>query len=152
MDFLRKGKAGQIHIPLFHINEITRFLNRSSCFWHRQFTVKFCSEVSDVVRDVLSYINEEAEDGNKGKQVIGTLQDEKFESSHLDNLVNYYVDPIWRKYYVTEMVQRILGEYRIYIGNALLRQKNLMKRITGLKYINETLRQVRSGYNIKLLT
>jgi hypothetical protein len=47
-----------------------------------------------------------------------------------------------------EMVRgKILCEYRIYVGAAMMSLTNLQKRIQGIKYINDSIRHVRQVYH-----
>ena len=42
---------------------------------------------------------------------------------------------------------KILVEYRIYVGAAMMSLSNLQKRISGIKYINDSIKHVRQVYN-----
>ena len=57
------------------------------------------------------------------------------------------VDPIWKRYYTLEMINKIQCEYRLEIGTTLLCLPNLQKRIQGIKYINEAIRAVKQPYS-----
>ena len=39
----------------------------------------------------------------------------------LENMINIYVQPIWRRYNTKEMDNKILGYYQLEIGTAMLK-------------------------------
>lgn len=68
----------------------------------------------------LCYINPEAKDSKKSKLILGPIQDDSFDSSILEIMINLLVDPIWKRYYTLEMLNKIQTDYRVVIGKALL--------------------------------
>jgi len=92
-------------------------------------------------------VNKEATDANKHQVVLGPVQEDGFEAPVLDSMINYQVDPIWKRYYTLEMFSKLQCEYRLGIGTTLLCLQNLQKRILGIKYINEAIRAVKQPYS-----
>jgi hypothetical protein len=85
---------------------------------------------------LLSYQNPEYNEKNRDKIIIGVIQDEKFDKQMMENLINYLIDPVWKAYYTTEMIQRILNIYRVEIGASMIKLTNLQKRIDGMRHIS----------------
>jgi hypothetical protein len=65
LDFLEQGSQSKVHIPLWHVNEICRFICRQMDMWHRQFSVKYCEKIHQAILKLLSHINPDAKGENK---------------------------------------------------------------------------------------
>jgi len=66
-------------------------------------------------------VNIEANESNKKNLIIGPCQVDTFDYKMLENMINIYVQPIWRRYNTKEMDNKILGYYQLEIGTALLK-------------------------------
>ena len=67
--------------------------------------VRFVPKFTDVLLKALSWFNKDLNDQNKNNKymIIGVVQDDTFDRSLLENLINIIVDPIWKTYYTKEM-------------------------------------------------
>jgi len=116
--------------------DICYFFNRTLPLWHRQFLCKVVPRFNSTLLKLLSYQNPEYNEKNRDKIIIGVIQDEKFDKQMMENLINYLIDPVWKAYYTTEMIQRILNIYRVEIGASMIKLTNLQKRIDGMRHIS----------------
>jgi len=93
-------------------------------------------------------VNKGVTDQNKKDVVLGIFQHDDFGFEVFEQTIDQFVEPLWRRYNTVEMVRgKILVEYRIYVGAAMMGLSNLQKRIGGIKYINDSIKHVRQVYN-----
>lgn len=121
------------------------FLCRTQPLWHKQFAVTYIQKLTDSLLKVLCFVGKPATDSTN-TAVKGILQEESFEIRALEQLIDSFVDPIWRRFYTLEMISKIQCVYRLHIGRSLMSLSNLKKRIQGIKYVNEAIRSVRQAY------
>ena len=136
-------------LTIQHIQSITTFLSRSLPLWTRHFAIKFTVPFTEVLLRALIYINKDKTDKNKNTLIIGVLQNDNFKANYLEYLINTLIDRIWKRHYTMEMiVGKIQCDYMLQIGSSLMMLSNLQKRIQGIKYINEAIKQVRQPYQM----
>lgn len=106
--------------------------------------MKFIPAFTDMLLKAMCYVNRDVTDQNKHEVVLGIFQHEDFRSDIFEQTIDQFVDPLWKRHNTIEMVRgKILCEYRIYVGAALMSLSNLQKRIQGIKYINDSIKHVR---------
>ena len=120
-NLLEQASRGEITVTLPQIFSYVIFMYNTSPLWHRQFLCSFVDRLNNAILSSLSYVNTEANDSNKKNLIIGPCQVDTFDYKMLENMINIYVQPIWRRYNTKEMDNKILGYYQLEIGTALLK-------------------------------
>ena len=105
MNVFEEASEGKRSLNLKLVVDICSFLSRSLPLWHRQFMVRFVPKFTDNLLTALSWFNRDLNDQNKNNKdmIVGVVQDDTFDRSLLENLINIIVDPIWKTYYTKEM-------------------------------------------------
>jgi len=148
LDALAATAQGEHPMKIEHLKSLCVFLCRTLPLWTRRFSVRFIPPFTDLLLRAMCYVNKGVTDQNKKDVVLGIFQHDDFGFEVFEQTIDQFVEPLWRRYNTVEMVRgKILVEYRIYVGAAMMGLSNLQKRIGGIKYINDSIKHVRQVYN-----
>jgi len=64
----------------------------------------------------------------------------------MENMIEALVEPVWKRWYTLEAINKRHLLYKLFVGASLLTVSNLKKRIQGIKYVNEAIKNVRQAY------
>ena len=109
-----------------HLKSLCVFLCRTLPLWTRRFAIRFIPPFTELLLQAMCYVNKGVTDQNKRDVVLGIFQHEDFGFEVFEQTIDQFVEPLWRRYNTVEMVRgKILVEYRIHVGAAMMGLSNL---------------------------